>query len=108
MFGKPTRSYLDARRALEQAFQDLKSHEIQTYSAMQQALTRLVADLDPGEIDKATDRDGGIAGLVGSRKTKLWDTYVTRWQAKTGRFEGGLLDAFMEYFAECYNRNTKS
>jgi type VI secretion system protein ImpI len=108
MFGKPTRSYLDARRALEQAFQDLKSHEIQTYGAMQQALTRLIADLDPQEIDKSTDRDGGITALVASRKAKLWDAYVMRWKAKTSRYEGGLLDVFMEYFAECYNRNTKS
>jgi type VI secretion system protein ImpI len=108
MFGAPTRSYLDAPRALEQAFRDLKTHEIQTYSAMQQALTRLVADLDPKQIDKSTDRDGGLTALVASRKAKLWDTYVTRWDAKTSRYDNGLLDVFMEYFAECYNRNAKS
>jgi type VI secretion system protein ImpI len=108
MFGPPTRSYLDARRALQQAFDDLKTHEIQTYGAMQQALAMLIKDLDPDEIDKATERDGGLSALVGSRKAKLWDIYATRWRAKTGRFEGGLVDAFMEYFADCYNRNTKS
>ena len=47
MFGPPTRSYLDARRAIEQGFEDLKSHQIKTYSAMQHALTALLAVLDP-------------------------------------------------------------
>src|SRR5439155_775901 len=82
MFGPPTRSYLDARRAIEQSFDDLKSHQIKTYSAMQHALTLLLADLDPQTIDRDTDAEGGIAALVTSRKAKLWDAYVARWQAQ--------------------------
>ena len=51
MFGPPTTSYLDARRALAEAFGDLKEHQIRTYSAMQQAIAMMVADLDPQAID---------------------------------------------------------
>jgi type VI secretion system protein ImpI len=103
MFGPPTRSYLDPRRALEQGFQDLKTHQIKTYAAMQHALRRVVADLDPQAIDGDTQADRGIAAMVGSRKAKLWDAYVARWQAKAGRHEGGLVDVFMDYFAEAYD-----
>ena len=105
MFGPPTRSYLDARRALEQGFGDLKSHQIKTYSAMQHALTLLLADLDPQSIDRDTDAGRGIAALVTSRKAKLWDAYVARWQAQVHREGGGLVDSFMLLFADCYDRD---
>jgi type VI secretion system protein ImpI len=107
MFGPPTSSYLDARRTLEQSFDDLKTHQIKTYAAMQQALQMLVADFDPQTIEDETEVDRGIAAVVGSRKARLWDAYVARWQVKTRRNEGGLADVFMQYFAECYERGRK-
>jgi type VI secretion system protein ImpI len=107
MFGPATRSYLDARRALEQSFEDLKTHQIKTYSGMQQALAMLVEDLDPEAIDRDTRPDKGLSSLMTSRKATLWDAYVARWQAKARRSEGGLTDVFMDYFAECYDRVKK-
>jgi type VI secretion system protein ImpI len=108
MFGPPTRSYLSASRAIEQSFGDLKSHQLQTYAAMQQALRMLIDDLDPQAIDRETEADRGIAAMVGSRKARLWEAYVARWQAKTRRQEGGIVDVFMQYFAECYDRGTNT
>jgi type VI secretion system protein ImpI len=107
MFGPPSASYLDARRTLEQSFEDLKKHQIMTYSAMQQALQMLISDFDPQTIEDETEVDRGIAAVVGSRKARLWDAYVARWQVKTRRNEGGLADVFMQYFAECYERGRK-
>jgi type VI secretion system protein ImpI len=105
MFGKPTSGYLDARRTLEQSFKDLKIHQVKTYAAMQHALRMLVEDLDPQAIAESTEADKGLAALVGSRKAKMWDTFAARWQAKTAPHEDGLVDAFMLYFAECYDRS---
>jgi type VI secretion system protein ImpI len=107
MFGPATSSYLDGRRAFEQSFDDLKKHQIRTFAAMQQALAMLVEDLDPQAIDHDTGVDKGIAALVTSRKAKLWDTYVARWQKKKRRYEGGLVEVFMDYFAECYDRGNE-
>ena len=47
MFGPRTSGYLDARRAFDGAFTDLKTHQIMTFAAMQQAVRMLVEDLDP-------------------------------------------------------------
>ena len=105
MFGPPTRSYLDARRAFEEAFGDLKEHQLRSYSAMQQAIATMVADLDPRAIDDATEADRGISGVIGSRKARLWDAYVARWQTKT-RGQNGLVDQFMQHFAEHYDGAT--
>jgi len=105
MFGPPTRSYLDARRAIEQSFEDIKSHQIKTYAAMQRALTHLLNGLDPQTIDRETDADGRLAALVTSRKAKLWDAYVARWHAQIKREGSGPVDAFMLLFADCYDRD---
>jgi type VI secretion system protein ImpI len=105
MFGRSTTGYLDARHALEQTLKDLKVHQVKTYAAMQHALRLLVEDLDPQAIDEATAPDTGLGALLTSRKARLWDSYVARWNAKTAPHEDGLVDAFMLYFAECYDKD---
>ncbi len=104
MFGAKSRSYLDATQTVDSSFKDLQKHQMQTFGAMQQALQALIEDLDPKSIEAATSRDGGLAGIVGSRRAKFWDTYVERFSAKSGRHERGMIDAFMILFAEMYDR----
>lgn len=103
MFGPQTRSYLDAYRAFAQGYDDLKSHQIKTYAAMQHALITLMDDLDPQTIEREMDK-GGIASLVTSRKAKLWDAYVARWQAMSRGESRGMIDTFMLNFAGYYDR----
>jgi type VI secretion system protein ImpI len=103
MLGQQNRSYLPAVEAIQQAFGDLKSHQINTYSAMQQALKMVVDDLDPGTIERAAEVEGGIGGFMQNKKAKLWETYVTRWKAKTARHDNGFVDVFLVYFSEVYD-----
>jgi type VI secretion system protein ImpI len=104
MLGPPTRNYLDARTTVEASFADLKAHQMQTFGAIQGSLDALFEDLAPDKIDASVDADRGLGALVGSRKAKLWDTYVDRWRAKTKRSDGRLSEAFMLLFAESYDR----
>jgi type VI secretion system protein ImpI len=102
MFSVQSRSYLDAERAFAQGFDDLKKHQIKTYVAMQRAVTLLMKDVDPHAIETALESDRGLAGMIGSRKARLWDIYIARWQAHAQRHDNGILDTFMDYFARCY------
>lgn len=104
MFGPPSKSYLDAHAAFGQGFADVKTHQVKSFAAMQEALRRMVEDFDPAKIEKATPAESGLGAMVGSRKSRLWDTYKTRWNAKTQHHADGLLSVFMLYFAECYDR----
>lgn len=104
LFGPATRSYLDAYSALAQGFDDLKTHQVRTYAAMQHALMAFLQDLDPSTIERESE-DGGIAALVGSRKARLWDAYVARWQARAGRDGNGVIEAFMRDFAKSYDES---
>jgi type VI secretion system protein ImpI len=103
MFGSRSRGYLDAERAFSQGFDDLKRHQIRTYAAMQQAIALLMKDIEPSAIEAASKSDQGLAGIVGSRKARLWDAYVARWQAHAQRHDNGISDSFMDYFARCYH-----
>ncbi|HEY5794587.1 MAG TPA: type VI secretion system-associated FHA domain protein TagH [Bosea sp. (in: a-proteobacteria)] len=107
IFGRPKSGYLSAQKAFDESFRDLKAHQIKTYSAMQHALRMLVEDLDPQAIAESMAQERGLDSLLGSRKAKMWDAYVARWEAKTAPYEDGLVDAFMLYFAECYDRGGK-
>jgi type VI secretion system protein ImpI len=103
MFGSRNRGYLDAERAFAQGFDDLKRHQIRTYAAMQQAIALLMKEIEPAAIEAASKSDQGLAGMVGSRKARLWDAYVARWQAHAQRHDNGIFDSFMDYFARCYH-----
>jgi type VI secretion system protein ImpI len=105
MFGPKSEGYLDAQRAVLQAFEDLKAHQIRTYSAMQHALTMILGDLDPKKIERDNEASGGISGLLQSRNAKLWEAYKARWDAKIGRKGGETIEAFMQYFAEHYDND---
>ena len=62
---------------------------------MQHAVRMLAEDLDPDAISETVEADRGVTAVSwGSRKAKLWDAYVTRWQAKTAAHGNGLVDAF--------------
>jgi type VI secretion system protein ImpI len=104
MFGPATKSYLNAQRAIEQGFEDLKRHQIKTYSAMQHAVRLLMADFGPQSIEQSIAEDHGITRLLTSRNAKLWEAYVARWRAKVREGDFGPIEAFMLYFAEYYER----
>lgn len=107
MFGPRTKSYLGASSAIAQGFDDLKTHQIITFSAMQHALKRLLDDFAPEQIEKGSSGKRGFLAL-GSSRAACWDAFSERWKAHTRGQEDGMLDTFMRYFAEYYDRGGKS
>ncbi len=106
MFWPTTNSYLGARDAFTRGFEDLKTHQVKTLAAMQHALTQLLEEFEPDAIEKASAGDrSGLAGLVGSRKARLWDIYIARWHTHAKGQRDGMLSAFMDFFARCYDRD---
>ncbi|MCC8970629.1 type VI secretion system-associated FHA domain protein TagH, partial [Bradyrhizobium brasilense] len=108
LFGPPTRSYLDAPHAFAQGFKDLKSHQLKTYAAMQHAVRGLIASIDPTLMARELELQRGARSLFGSNKSKLWDEFLTRWNAHLGRDESAPIDTFMLHFSEYYDRADKS
>jgi type VI secretion system protein ImpI len=106
MLGQPTPSYLTAQQAVENSFADLKSHQIASLAAMQQAASTIFAELSPEAIKKASD--GGKKSLLSTGKGKYWETFVDVWNQRAGGREHGMLTAFLDAFAAHYDAETKN
>ncbi|WP_214472646.1 type VI secretion system-associated FHA domain protein TagH [Mesorhizobium sp. dw_380] len=102
MFARRRAGYLDARRSIEDAFRDLKTHEFATYAAMQAALSRLLDDLSPEAIGKKLPPTS-----FSSKKSHAWDAFVATWRTMEEAHENGMLDIFLAYFSEAYAKADK-
>jgi type VI secretion system protein ImpI len=102
MFSRRSAGYLDAKGSLEDAFRDLKTHEIATYAAMQAALSRLMEELSPETIEKRV-----APSSFGSKRGRSWDAFVKAWEAREQAHENGMLDVFLAYFSESYASASK-
>lgn len=102
MFARRRTGYLDARRSIEDAFRDLKTHEFATYAAMQAALSRLLDDLSPEAIGRKLPPTSFT-----SKKSQAWDACVATWRTMEEAHENGMLDIFLAYFSEAYAKADK-
>ena len=98
MFVQRPDSYLNSTAAYQQGFDDIRRHQLALMAAIQPALANLLDGLSPESIEERT-----TGGLMSSKKTRAWETYVERWDAKTHPHEHGMLTVFLNYFADAYD-----
>lgn len=98
VFLRPRAGFMTGARAYDDALGDLARHQAALFAALQPALAELMQDLDPTRIEADAKTRGGITG---QRKSKAWETYVERWDAKAAH-DNGILDEFIRLFAEAY------
>jgi type VI secretion system protein ImpI len=98
------KGYLGPKETLESTFADLKLHHFTLLAAMQAAANDLLNEMSPDAVEKSS---GNKKSLLGGNKGKLWDEIVIRWAAKSGKRENGMLDAFLDAFAEHYDAYSK-
>lgn len=94
MFVRPRDGFMTGAPAFENALRDLRQHQFAVFAAIQPALAEVLDGLTPDEIL------GDSNSLLGGRKSRAWETYVQRYDQKSG--ENGLLDLFLEAFARAY------
>ena len=104
MLGAQSKGYLNSRQAIDSAFADLNMHQIATLAAMQSAITQLFDELSPEAIAKVAE---GKKSLLKGGKSQQWDVFAETWSAKAARREHGMLGAFLELFAEQYDKLSK-
>jgi type VI secretion system protein ImpI len=99
------KSYLNAQETLDSSFTDLKHHHFALLAAMQATAVEFFNELSPEAVEKAS---GAKKSLLGGGKGKMWDDLVKRWAAKTRKRENGMLDAFLDSFAQHYDEFSKT
>lgn len=99
MFLAQRDGFMTGPEALQVALKDLRAHQMGVFAALQPALAAVLEGLSPEEIDQA-ETTGGL--LAGSRKGKMWDEFVRRWDERSQAGDHGMLDVFLLAFAKAY------
>ena len=99
MFLTPREGFMEGPESFASALADLRGHQQAVFAALQPALAAVLMGLSPEEIESSEE---GRALLGGSRRSKLWDSYVARWDKKASEAEHGMLDVFLKAFAQAY------
>lgn len=99
LFVQPRSGYQTGAAGFENALTDIRKHQAAMMAAVQPALSDVMAGLDPAGIEADTGKGGGM--LKGGNK-KQWEEFVTRWNARAGTGDNGMVDAFVKAYAKHY------
>ncbi|MBI3350903.1 MAG: type VI secretion system-associated FHA domain protein TagH [Burkholderiales bacterium] len=76
LLGPKSTGFMPPARAMRDAFDDLRAHEIGVMAGMRAALDGVLARFDPQVLDSAITKRGALASLLpGSRKAQLWEQF---------------------------------
>ena len=93
-------AYLEPVAAFEQAFADLRNHQIAMLGGIQAAFQSLLGEFDPERLQQAFDRQAG-KGLVPA-KLRYWDLYKERVEGLLKDLDTSYRELFAEAFARAY------
>lgn len=99
--GKP--GYLPPLRAAEEAFNDLRSHQLAVMAGVQTALMGLLKRFDPEVLETRLKKGSMLDTLLpASRKARYWELFCETYKDIAGEAEGDFQDVFGKEFARAY------
>jgi len=96
-----TDGFLDPIRAIGEACEDLRAHEVALMDGMRAAILGALRRLDPKLIEKAFEKSGRGFSL-GGRKSRLWELFVTHQQALSQEAQEDFNKVFGREFMAAY------
>lgn len=99
------RGYLPAATAIEEAFTDIKRHQLAVLAAMQETWLDLLRRLDPKAIEQRLGDDAGLGALLSSKKARCWDAYQQLYDTIAQDAETGYNSLFSRVFGHAYEQH---
>lgn len=97
------RGFMPPARAMEEAYQDLVSHQLGTAAGMRAALAGVLALFDPAELEKKLTDSSVIDAIMPShRRAKLWELFAERFAELSGEAEDDFDRVFGGEFLKAY------
>jgi type VI secretion system protein ImpI len=103
LFGRQNSAYLGPREAFDDAFNDVRFHQVAMLAGVRAGFDSLMSRFDPTHLQDAFDKRGG-RGLFGGGKTKYWEMYEERYKELTADSDDTFRRMFGEEFAREYER----
>lgn len=100
------RGYMPAPKAFEDAFEDIRSHQLAVLEGIRSAFNSMLTRFEPERLQADFDRQaGGRSGLLNlGAKSRLWDQYTEYFRSLTEDPDDSFRRLFGDEFAESYEQ----
>ncbi len=76
LVGPAERGFLDPQLAVDEAFDDLRAHQVALLAGMRAALDSVMSRFDPAALEKRLTPGGALENLIpANRRARLWSAY---------------------------------
>ena len=95
--------YLKADEAIEEAFDDIRAHQIAVIAGMQTALLEVLMRFDPQKLEQRLQKKNPISASIPiHRKAKLWGLFEHQYEDIEREASDNFYQLFGQVFAESY------
>lgn len=103
LFGRRNPAYLGPQEAFEDAFNDVRFHQLAMLVGVRAGFDSLLSRFDPEQLQEAFERQAK-RGLFGGGKAKYWEMYVERFREMAAERDETFRRLFGEEFARAYEQ----
>lgn len=104
LFGRRNPAYLGPQDAFEDAFNDVRFHQLAMLVGVRAGFDSLMSRFDPEQLMELFERQGKRGGLFGGAKGKYWELYTQRFQELAADRDDTFRRLFGEEFARAYEQ----
>jgi FHA domain-containing protein len=106
LLSPPTRGFMPAQQAMDDAFHDLRAHQFGFVAGMRAALAGMLERFDPAELEgRLTQRSGLMSLLPGSRKARMWEIFTEHYAQISEEAEDDFHSLFGKAFLAAYEEH---
>jgi type VI secretion system protein ImpI len=102
---KRQQGYLGAVDAFEDAFEDLRHHQLATLAGVRQAFASMLKHFDPEQLEARFDRHQ--RGSIVPGRLRYWDLYGEWFRDMVGDVDGSFRTLFGEEFGDAYEEHLR-
>jgi type VI secretion system FHA domain protein len=108
LLSSPVHGFMPPLRAMKDAYDDLRAHQLGFLAGMRAALEEVLARFAPQELAKRMTEQSMLDDLLPmNRKAKLWDLFLERHAAISGEAREDFNAAFGKAFRRAYEAQVK-
>jgi len=108
LLNPPEQGFMDAEKAVEDAYLDLQSHQIATLSAIPGALRATLERFSPGSIRRRAVKGGVLSRIMPSlQDAALWRNYEREYVKVKNESDEAFMEVFSKEFRKAYERQLR-
>jgi FHA domain-containing protein len=105
LLGPETPGFMSPAQSMQDAYDDLKAHQLGVMAGMRAALTGILKRFDPAALEGKVASHSGFASLIPStRKAQLWEQFQELYDQLYSEAEDNFEELFGNAFAKEYER----